>query len=250
MAETADFSVRTVWCTDHEVGWSEVEPAQDPQLVLVRTGRFRLRLDATQVSVDPTVGYLQLPGAEQRFSHPAGGDVCTALRIAPEFWHTLPVGADASGAVQVDGRLDVAHRLLLRAAPDAGYAMVERLLDLIMVAIARRPDHASPRARTLSAAAREALHEGHRDGLIPLARVLGVSPYHLSRTFRRETGTTLSQYRNRIRVALALDRLEQGERDLSSLAADLGFADHAHLTRTVRAETGHPPSALRALLNA
>ncbi len=48
------------------------------------------------------------------------------------------------------------------------------------------------------------------------------------------TGVTVSQYRNRPRVSLALDRLAQGEPDLATLACDLGFADHAHLTRTVR----------------
>jgi AraC-like DNA-binding protein len=66
--------------------------------------------------------------------------------------------------------------------------------------------------------------------------------------FSQLTGSTVSQYRNRLRVSRALQRIADGEQDLAGLAADLGFTDHAHLTRTIRAATGHPPSACRLLL--
>lgn len=56
------------------------------------------------------------------------------------------------------------------------------------------------------------------------------SPYRPSRAFTREPGVSLTRYRNRVRAARALDRLETGEPDL---AADLGFADRSHLCRTV-----------------
>ncbi|MGH3679627.1 MAG: helix-turn-helix domain-containing protein, partial [Natronosporangium sp.] len=85
-------------------------------------------------------------------------------------------------------------------------------------------------------------------GLLPLARLLGVSPYRLSRAFQRQVGVPLTRFRNRVRVAEALDRLEQGEPSLAGLAAELGFADQAHLTRTVRAHLGHTPGRLRRLL--
>jgi AraC-like DNA-binding protein len=70
----------------------------------------------------------------------------------------------------------------------------------------------------------------------------------LSRVFVQLIGCTVSQYRNRLRVSLALDQIGQGAPDLASLAHDLGFSDHAHLTRTVQAVTGQTPSACRALL--
>jgi AraC-like DNA-binding protein len=59
---------------------------------------------------------------------------------------------------------------------------------------------------------------------------------------------TLTRYRSRLRMLLALDAMEAGEQDLSALAARLGFADHAHLTRTVRSECGLAPRDLRRLL--
>ena len=92
--------------------------------------------------------------------------------------------------------------------------------------------------------------DGHpaANGLFPLAELLEVSPYRLSRGFTRELGVSLTRYRNRVRIGRALDRLENGESHLGALAADLGFADQAHLCRTMREQLGHTPTVLRQLL--
>jgi AraC-like DNA-binding protein len=75
-----------------------------------------------------------------------------------------------------------------------------------------------------------------------------VSPFRLSRAFSREMGVPLTRYRNRVRVAQVLDRLEQGEDSLARLATDLGFADQAHLCRTTRQHLGQTRTALRHVL--
>jgi AraC-like DNA-binding protein len=73
-----------------------------------------------------------------------------------------------------------------------------------------------------------ALAEALLAGLRMLAaRAVGVSAYHLSRTFRAVTGLTLSRYRIRLRLRRVLERLADGERDLAGLAAEAGFADQA-----------------------
>ncbi|MFJ8581768.1 helix-turn-helix transcriptional regulator [Micromonospora sp. NPDC093277] len=109
--------------------------------------------------------------------------------------------------------------------------------------VAPRPITRSSRRRALIGEGDPAAH-----GLFPLAAMLGVSPYRLSRAFTRELGVSLTRYRNRVRLGRALDRLEGGESSLGVLAADLGFADQAHLCRTVREHLGHTPTALRRLL--
>jgi AraC-like DNA-binding protein len=111
-------------------------------------------------------------------------------------------------------------------------------------------DRAGADDRTLVAQARSVIGDGHpaAAGLIPLATLLNVSPYRLSRAFTRELGVSLTRYRNRVRVAHALDRLEAGEPSLADLAADLRFSDQAHLCRTMREHLGHTPTALRKLL--
>jgi AraC-like DNA-binding protein len=81
--------------------------------------------------------------------------------------------------------------------------------------------------------------------LADLARDLGHTPFHISRVFRRLTGTTLTEYRNRVRVAVAIERLAGGEDRLADLAAELGFADQSHLARVLRRAVGLPPGRLR-----
>ena len=81
-----------------------------------------------------------------------------------------------------------------------------------------------------------------------LAAELRVSPSHLARVFRSETGFALHQYRKQLRLRIALDRLREGARSLTSLALELGFASHSHFTDAFRAEFAlrRPRSATHA----
>ena len=81
-----------------------------------------------------------------------------------------------------------------------------------------------------------------------VARSVGSSPFHLARVFRQEFGVPLHQYRLRLRLAMALDRIAEGEENLSALAHELGFASHSHLTLTFRTLFGVAPSAVRRQL--
>jgi len=105
--------------------------------------------------------------------------------------------------------------------------------------------------RTAVTAARAAIQADHpaAQALMPLAALLSISPFRLSRAFSNEMGVSLTRYRNHVRLKRVLDRLEEGEDNLAVLAADLQFADQAHLCRTVRQHLGHTPTALRRLLN-
>jgi AraC-like DNA-binding protein len=194
------------------------------------------------------MAYLGVPGEEERFAHPAGGDVCTSVSIAPGLWD----GRASGGTLYVDARVDLAHRRVLAAAVggDIDYALTEELLRLVTAASGRPAERPGPADRMLVAAAREAIIDGVPEaaGLCLLAGLLKVSPYRLSRVFSLEMGISLTRYRNRVRVGRAVDRIAEGESSLAGLAAHLGFADQAHLTRTIREHLGHTPVALRRLL--
>jgi AraC-like DNA-binding protein len=262
LASGAGFAISAVSCRDDHTGWSPAEVRDGYSVVLVRRGRFRRRAAGAAADLDPTLGYLSVPGQEERFAHPAGGDVCTWLTLSPALWRLVAGDAAqvARPTMYVDARLDLAHRRVAVAAAtgDVEYALVEQLLMLLAAAAGQAvagptpavPTVAGDRDRALVSAAREAIAVGHpaAGGLLPLAALLGVSPYRLSRAFPRELGVSLTWYRNRVRVARVLDRLEGGEGRLAELAAELGFADQAHLCRTVREHLGHTPTALRHLL--
>lgn len=261
VARGPSFAISTVTCNDDHTGWSQPEIRDGYNVVLVRRGRFRRRVNGVGADIDPTVAYIAVPGEEEQFAHPAGGDLCTWINLRPPLWDTLTADAPpvTRSTFYVDARLDLTHRRILGVArtADLSYAVTQHLLDLLGNALTQATAgalaHAQVRGsdRAAVAAAREAIlaDDPAASGLLPLAASLSISPFRLSRAFTREVGISLTRYRNRVRLARALDRLEKGEDNLALLAAELGFADQAHLCRTARQHLGHTPTALRRMLS-
>jgi AraC-like DNA-binding protein len=81
--------------------------------------------------------------------------------------------------------------------------------------------------------------------LTDLARRVGTSVYHLCRVFRAVTGSTMHQYRQRLRLRAALEAVTGRGATLTQIAVSLGFPSHSHFTKAFRLEFGVLPSALR-----
>jgi AraC-like DNA-binding protein len=238
------------------------EQADGHRVVFVRRGCFLRSADGVQTLLDPTVAYCMNPGEEQRYDHPYdGGDDCTSLTVHPDLLASLWGGEPTlpAGPLPTSPAIDLEHRLLLSAARrDADQ---HELLERAIVLVARTLEQAEPdrvaSSRPVTRLARRAVADGAREilaasvecSLPDLARALAISPHHLSRIFRAETGQTVSHHRMRLRVRSALERLAGGERNLARLAAEVGFADQSHLCRVVREETGRTPSVLRSALS-
>jgi AraC-like DNA-binding protein len=134
-------------------------------------------------------------------------------------------------------------------------ATVESLLAIALAVVsdavgAPEPPHATAGDRRRSEAAHAlevVLSRRFREPLCldELAAEVGLSPFHAARIFRRSTGTSLHQYRDRLRLNTALCALHAGVR-LDALALDLGYASHSHLTERFTRWFGAPPSAVRA----
>jgi AraC-like DNA-binding protein len=84
-------------------------------------------------------------------------------------------------------------------------------------------------------------------GLVTLAQAVNLSPAHLSRIFKHQSGVSISRFRNQQRLQRFL-RLYDGGRRTTALAAALeaGFGSYAQFHRVFREQTGRSPSALRA----
>jgi AraC-like DNA-binding protein len=78
-----------------------------------------------------------------------------------------------------------------------------------------------------------------------LAAAVHMSPFHLSRVFREQTGRSIHAYRTEVRLRASLGRIADGER-LADVAAAVGFASHAHLTDRFRRAYGVTPQEWRA----
>lgn len=259
LIDAEGIAVDDVRCRSGKADWSAPEEADHYGVVFVRRGCFRRLADGIESVLDPASIYFEHPGQVQRFAHPFDeGDTCTQIVLAEDVLGTITGGEPylPRHAFYTSPEVDLEHRLLAATIRDTDdrAAFTERVLALVASVLARsrpeqvaagRPSTVTARRRTVDAA-REALVADPGLGLLQLARLVSVSPHHLSRIFRAETGETISRYRNRLRVRLALERLAEGDDRLARLARDLGFADQAHLSRVVRREVGSPPSWLRS----
>jgi len=251
-------ALRSLRCSHGRSGWEGRAHTDSPLLVIVQRGAFSRRTRAGEVLVDTGFGYFASPDPDEEFAHPGdGGDACTSLTMAPELlaeitggYVDLPVRP-----VPIDSAAYLSWRDLMAEAADGRHDdWLERAINLFgdLLADAQATRATTGRGRTrmrhqrLADQARQALISDPTLSVRELGRIIGYSPYHLSRVFHRQTGATLSAYRLRLRTRDAADRINSGEKDLARLAAELGFSDHSHLTRLLVREVGATPSAMRA----
>jgi AraC-like DNA-binding protein len=253
VVSTAEIAVGDAHCCAPPGPFAAPETVDETSLVLVRRGVFRRRTAAGEFTLDPTLAYCARGGEMQQFAHPcAGGDATTLIQVSETLAAALAPELPRVPLTVPPGTY-VAHRALLAGVrtrdPDL---WVERAIVVFASALAAAgeaaPPPRGPARRRLVDDTRAVLAERPDAELPAVARAVGASPWHLSRLFREQTGTTISAHRARLRTRAAVERLAGGETNLAGLAADLGFADHAHLTRTVKRETGHTPRALRRFL--
>ena len=77
------------------------------------------------------------------------------------------------------------------------------------------------------------------------ARILGVTPTHLSRICKTAAGMTAADFLTRRILHAARELLETTPLPINQIAARLGFRSAAYFTRFIQRHTGFTPSALR-----
>jgi AraC-like DNA-binding protein len=82
--------------------------------------------------------------------------------------------------------------------------------------------------------------------LSQIAALVGVSVFHLCRTFRANTGLSIHGYLKQLRVRNGLERICNERAALSVVALELGFAHHSHFTSAFHREFGMTPTKARA----
>ena len=80
-----------------------------------------------------------------------------------------------------------------------------------------------------------------------ISSAVNLSPYHLCRVFKQNTGMTLHHYVRRLRLFNAAEHmLEHPIRRLDLLAIEYGFSNHGNFSTTFRQTFGMNPSELRS----
>jgi AraC-like DNA-binding protein len=238
--------------------WSEPFVVDGSGIVLPSTGGYRRRVQGVVQVVDRTAGLFHRCGEVAEVAHVSGyATTGTVINVDPTIHRQFVETEDWPSCTHlIDSRLDLSHRLLVRAirAGSEPWLVEFRAVEIIDRSLAgraipcrgrsRRVDHRELIARIV---------ELLRDAPTPLsfsglARDVGYSTVHLTRAFRETTGVTMSEFRQRIRMSRVLDQLEAGADDLATVAIENGFSDHSHMTRAMAARLDLPPSRVRNLL--
>lgn len=257
LAQVGDVSIVDVRCRWH-AGARMRERFQSFGLSLVRQGFFVRHVRRGDEIGDSTTALFEQPGREQLVSHPlqVSGSTTVIVMAAEAMARYAGDLTMPDRPIPISPAVHVEHATLLgdlRTGID-GAELDARLTWLI----GRLVETGSPGRLTSLRAATARSHQRIVDhvreaiasdpavlDLRGLAAELGHTPFHVSRVFRRTTGTTLIQHRNNVRVAVAIDRLGEGHESLARLAAELGFCDQSHLSRVLRRSVQLPPGRLR-----
>ncbi|MCC7409135.1 MAG: AraC family transcriptional regulator [Phycisphaeraceae bacterium] len=111
------------------------------------------------------------------------------------------------------------------------------------------PARANPcRGHSLMTRAKQLIHERFDQALSleDLAKSLEVSPFYLSRVFRRESGFRLSDYLASVRMERARKLLGEGSKTVQEIAKSVGFADSHYFAKVFKAHFNCSPRDYRA----
>jgi AraC family transcriptional regulator len=191
------------------------------------------------------------------------------MALEPEYLDKVAretFGLDPAGVrlLTVEGQRDplitgIAGNLMREAMNgDAGSRLfAESLAGMLAVHLLRNySERAQPivtdRISTQPRAVTQAVNFIHENyarelSLSDIAAAAHLSPFHLSRIFKKATGVTPYQYLLQVRVNSARSLLSAGagDRSLAEVAAAVGFADQSHLTRHFKRMLGVTPKQLR-----
>jgi len=103
----------------------------------------------------------------------------------------------------------------------------------------RQKRTARERVDRVIAALRQRLAEP--PSLEEIGRTVGCSPFHLSRTFSRETGTTIPQYLRKLRMERAAELLQSGKYNVTEAALEVGYSSLSHFSQSFCLEMGCCP---------
>lgn len=254
-------------CGGHGGAHPAEEWADAHEVVVPRRGAFEWQIAGARVLGDPGSATFLHPAEPYRVRHPLpGGDAGSVFRLAPDGVRALVGDHDPAAAERprarfhrshapIDGRTYLLHRLAVRAAADPAAGAVEveeRAVAFLRAAMMQAYGARAPavrRTRAVEAAARvaEVVAARYREPLTlaEIARVVGLSPFHLSRLVTAATGVPIYRMIIRRRLRDALELLLESRDGITAIALSVGFASHSHLTDAFRREYGVPPRAVR-----
>jgi AraC-like DNA-binding protein len=207
------------------------------------------------VNSSNVASYYRKGTAFRRSAVDPAGVHSTWFSLAPDVLQELTDNQPAAGRRLIGPGVYLRHAVLierLRRATLDPLGVEETALDLARAVLTGGEEWTVRTGRTKM---HEIIEEtkailGNRldrtSSLAAIARSVGVSPFHLSRAFRRHAGLGLHEYRQQLRLRRSLELLRQPKLDLLEIALSLGYNSHSHFTSKFRRAFGITPSQYRS----
>jgi AraC family transcriptional regulator len=241
-------------CPPTDDRWGDVNWVGPTVLVAFPMRSVVIRQPRHEVVTDPNIAVFY--EADQRFTRELAdprGDRCTYVEIDEELMDEIAPPALLDAAIPVDARLYMAQWSCIRSLA-SGESPDRLAVDDLFIGIltklfgAVEPRRSFVRSQAdLVADTRSYLTQHLTEPLTldEVARAVHSSPYHLSRTFHRVTGSTLRSYLTQLRLRASLERVWDPATPLDRVACELGFSSHSHFTARFRDSFGVTPSVFR-----
>lgn len=253
-------------------GVAREETTENFEIVLPRSGTYQRRDAYGAFLADPNQVLFFNRGEPYEISHPIQDrDSSTVFIIAPsllgEIIQAHNPNVETGGRrlfqrshIVFNARLQTLQYRLLRA--DGTHAdtlemeeeIISSIAEIVRALYQEAPTQKRTSPNTLRIHAEQVhavktfLNANVRSNLSleEISSAVHLSPYHLCRVFKRETGMTLHQYAHRLRLFNAAEwMLENPITRLDALALDFGFANHGHFSAAFRQMFGVSPSDFR-----
>lgn len=235
-------------------------------IAVVRRGFFCYDGSGGSATLAPGALLLGNPGDAYECSHEHGtGDECTSFECTPAFIDEVVAGAGLTGwrgrfpvaSLPCPLRLDALQAALLDALrADSRMGVEEAACALVLAALraaveedpAQTPrDPVTARDRSYALAGLALIHERLTEDLSlrDVAAVVGLSPFHFLRVFRRVHGVTPHQALLHARLRHAVGLLRETSQPVTDVAYGVGFGDLSNFVRTFRRQVGWSPQKFR-----
>jgi len=257
-------------CTGHD---DAGEIPQGFEIVLPRAGAYQRRDAHGTFLADPNHILFYNMGEPYDISHPVGGgDSSTVFIFAPALLTEMvraynpdvenkPHRLFQRSHITFNSQLQVLQYKLLRADRRTfdTLAVEEEIItltgEILRASHRRRAFDPKPSQNTVRAHAEQTHHvktflNAHIHSSLQLEHIssaVNLSPYHLCRIFKQNTGMTLHHYVKRLRLFNAAEHmLQHPATRLDLLALEYGFSNHGNFSTAFRQTFGINPSELRA----
>ncbi|MBO4887048.1 MAG: helix-turn-helix transcriptional regulator [Firmicutes bacterium] len=172
------------------------------------------------------------------------------INVSAAILRTMARKAAENGGASVVEINEITQRAVQKMLSETTAMRKMQVIRNMCVELAEAVDRARSRLGNYSAPIRKAAdtlrHNYSQDMSLPqLAEHVGMSPSHLSRTFSKEVGMSISQYVTTLRCEEAASLLKSSDMPVQEISAYVGYLDNNYFVKVFRKLYGMTPTQYR-----